>query len=232
MKTQDNGSSWSATAVTKFVWDGWLLVAELDGLDSDPVSRSRGAATGAWAALDRTYTWGLDLSGTLQGAGGIGGLLMVDDTAEGGFCRFYPVIPPQRRETGLRAYDGNGNACQVIDAEDGSLAAHDPVIPLGARETGLRDPVGREIVATGDYADDNPWRFSTKHLDPLDADDPDAGLLIPIGVGVQVLIPLRNPTDGTEAVPPTPSGRRFGRMRELRIAFPVRDEGLFSGIKF
>jgi hypothetical protein len=77
--------------------DGWLLVAELDGLDSD--------------ALVRTYTWGLDLSGAFQGlpasrtglagAGGIllcparrdyggqvGGLLTVDDTAEGGFCGF------------------------------------------------------------------------------------------------------------------------------------------------
>ena len=53
-------SAWSTNAVTKFVWDGWLLVAELDGLDSD--------------ALDRTYTWGPDLSGTFQGAGGIGGL--------------------------------------------------------------------------------------------------------------------------------------------------------------
>jgi hypothetical protein len=32
-------------------------------------------------------------------------------------------------------------------------------------------------VATGGYAEDNPWRFSTKYLDPLDPEDPDAALL-------------------------------------------------------
>ena len=173
-------SAWSTNAVTKFVWDlsavptaqagGWLLVADppspcvasedsrLDGLDSD--------------ALVRTYTWGLDLSGTFQGAGGIGGLLMVDDTAGDGFCGFY-------------TYDGNpaeGGMCQVIDAEDDSIAAHYPVIPPRGWETGLReyDPYGREIAATGAYASSNPWRFSTKYLDPLDAGDPgdpDASLL-------------------------------------------------------
>ena len=139
-------SVWATNAVTKFVWDGWLLVAELDGMDSD--------------ALVRTYTWGLDLSGTFQGAGGIGGLLMVDDAEGDGFCGFY-------------AYDGNpasgGGMCQVIDAEDDSIAAHYEY-----------DPYGREIVASGSYADDNPWRFSTKYLDPLDAGDPgdpDAALL-------------------------------------------------------
>ena len=51
------------------------------------------------------------------------------------------------------------------------------MIPLRRRETGLRDPYGREILATGDYAEDNPWRFSTKYLDPLDGGDPDAALL-------------------------------------------------------
>ena len=168
-------SAWTTNSVTKIVWDGppsprgigfgaagWLLVADppspsvasedlrLDGLDSD--------------ALVRTYTWGLDLSGTFQGAGGIGGLLMVDDTTGDGFCGFY-------------AYDGNGNVCQVIDAEDDSVAAHYPVIPPRPRETGLRDPHGREILATGAYADDNPWRFSTKYLDTVDPGDPDASLL-------------------------------------------------------
>ena len=86
---------------------------------------------------------------------------MIDDTAEGGFCGFH-------------AYDGNGNVGQVFDAEDDSLAARYPVIPLGARETGLRDPVGREIVATGAYADANPWRLSTKYLDTVGLGQPGA----------------------------------------------------------
>jgi len=46
---------------TKFVYDGWNLLAELN------------ASNG----LIRTYTWGNDLSGSPYGAGGVGGLLMV-----------------------------------------------------------------------------------------------------------------------------------------------------------
>lgn len=49
-----------ASAYTKFIYHESLLVLELDGLDSDAVLRK--------------YTWGCGLSGTLGGAGGIGGL--------------------------------------------------------------------------------------------------------------------------------------------------------------
>ena len=42
----------------------------------------------------RTFMWGLDLSGTAQGAGGVGGLL---------------AIKPAGANTLFVAYDGNGN---------------------------------------------------------------------------------------------------------------------------
>jgi len=45
-----------------FLYDGWNLIAEVN------------AQTGE---LIRTYVWGLDLSGSFQGAGGIGGLLWI-----------------------------------------------------------------------------------------------------------------------------------------------------------
>ena len=49
--------------MTKYVYatNSFNLIAELDGLNND--------------AVIRTYTWGKDLSGTLSGAGGVGGLL-------------------------------------------------------------------------------------------------------------------------------------------------------------
>ncbi|MGV3773636.1 MAG: hypothetical protein ACO1QB_12090, partial [Verrucomicrobiales bacterium] len=53
-----NGSAWSLVSSNNFVYDGWNLLAELDGLNlNHPV---------------RTYIWGLDLSGSMRGAGGVG----------------------------------------------------------------------------------------------------------------------------------------------------------------
>ena len=66
---------------------------------------------------------------------------------------------------GYCAYDGNGNLCQVVDGSDGSIDAHYEY-----------DPYGREILASGAYAEDSPWRFSTKYLDVVDPGDPDATL--------------------------------------------------------
>ncbi|HPD32126.1 MAG TPA: hypothetical protein PLL20_19205, partial [Phycisphaerae bacterium] len=59
-----------------FVYDGWNVVMVLDGLNSN--------------ATTRKYTWGLDLSGTIHGAGGIGGLLACEEPqAPGGPKRYW-----------------------------------------------------------------------------------------------------------------------------------------------
>ena len=52
-------SAWSLVLSNRFVYDGWNLVAELNATNND---------------LIRSYAWGLDLSGSEQGAGGVGGL--------------------------------------------------------------------------------------------------------------------------------------------------------------
>jgi hypothetical protein len=44
-------------------WDGWNLVGELNN------------SSGTFTAV-RYYAWGLDLSGSTQGAGGVGGLVL------------------------------------------------------------------------------------------------------------------------------------------------------------
>ena len=84
-------------ATTWFIYDGWNLIAEYQS-----------------AALQRTHLWGLDLSGTAQGAGGVGGLLC---TSIGG-TKYYPL------------YDGNGNICQYLDSS-GGIAAHYEYGPFG-----------------------------------------------------------------------------------------------------
>lgn len=111
-----------------FFYDGWNLLAELRAVD--------GAAE---PELHRRYAWGMDLSGSLQGAGGVGGLLMVilaDETV------LYP------------AYDGNGNVMGLFDPDADDWAAE---YEYGA--------FGEPLKAVGPLADANPFRFSTKYTD-------------------------------------------------------------------
>jgi len=94
--------------------------------------------------LVRSYSWGLDLSGTMDGAGGVGGLLWVTlHTASG------PAAG-----THFAAYDGNGNIVALSAASDGSETAR--------YEYG---PFGEPIRVTGPAATNNPFRFSTKRTD-------------------------------------------------------------------
>jgi len=92
----------------------------------------------------RTYVWGLDLSGTLEGAGGVGGLLWVTlHTASG------PAAG-----THFAAYDGNGNVMALSAASDGLETAR--------YEYG---PFGEPLRLTGPAATLSPLRFSTKRTD-------------------------------------------------------------------
>jgi RHS repeat-associated protein len=104
----------------RFVYDGWNLVSET-------------TSTG----VTNDYVWGLDLSGTLQGAGGIGGLLAV--VHNGQPC--HPVA------------DANGNITDYVDT-NGTVVAHYEF-----------DAFGNTIVATGNMAHTLHYWFSTKYLD-------------------------------------------------------------------
>jgi len=107
----------------KFLYDGWNLIAELDGNN----------------ALVRSYTWGLDASGSMQRAGGVGGLLMVN-AGSGGV--HFP------------AYDLNGNVMGLVNATNGMISAK--------YEYG---PFGEVFCSVGDMAKVNPFQFSTKYTD-------------------------------------------------------------------
>jgi RHS repeat-associated protein len=110
---------------TRYVYDGWNLIAELNGAN----------------AVQRTFIWGTDLSGTMQGAGGVGGLLMVRQ-----------VVTPAM--THYVAYDGNGNVTGLVNASTGDYSALYEY-----------DPFGQTIRITGTMAKNNPFRFSTKYTD-------------------------------------------------------------------
>ena len=115
--------AWQAVESHAFLYDGWNVVTELTHSQTHTLTNS--------------FIWGLDLSGTLQGAGGIGGLLAA---SLGGTTAFY-------------CHDANGNVGQLTSA-DGDLFAHYEYSPFG--ET---------VVSIGPLAKANPFRFSTKHWD-------------------------------------------------------------------
>ncbi|NQU39968.1 MAG: RHS repeat-associated core domain-containing protein [Lentisphaerae bacterium] len=117
------GGSYTTTNVTTFVYDGWLLVSEQSACGGDLSTNH--------------YVWGLDLSGSLQGAGGVGGLLMVRVAG----TNYFPV------------YNGNGDVMGLVDTA-GDIAAKYEYAPFG-----------NIIRQSGDAADDNPFRFSTKYTD-------------------------------------------------------------------
>jgi hypothetical protein len=115
--------------VTKYVYDGWQCIAELDGSN----------------VVTATYAWGLDLSGSRTGAGGVGGLLWVHHAQHG--RHFY-------------AYDGNGNICGLTSATDGTRSGGYEYDPFGG--------VIR-VNAANPVASWNEWQFSTKRKDPVEA---------------------------------------------------------------
>ena len=122
-----NKSDGSVKSDTRYLFDGFNLLAELN-------------ATGT--SLIKSYTWGLDISGSLTSTGGVGALLQVFDHASGRY--FWPT------------YDGNGNVASLVNGATGSLAAAYEYDPYG---NPIRGDVFDAVVKS------NPWRFSTKYTD-------------------------------------------------------------------
>ncbi len=120
-KSEYAAGTWTEVETTSFVYDGWNMVEEIGDVEN------------------KYYVWGLDLSQSLQGAGGIGGLIV---SVDGDANAFY------------FQYDANGNVGQLVDGGDSSIAARYEY-----------DAFGNTVVADGPEAAENPYRFSTKYTD-------------------------------------------------------------------
>ena len=118
------GSSWGSAVTNTFIYDGWNLLQEVRNQPS-------GVST-------NSYIWGLDLSQSLQGAGGIGGLLGAKLGATGTSVYYN--------------YDANGNVTELVDTT-GSI--------VGQYEYG---PFGEVVKKTG-AASGQPFRLSSKYQD-------------------------------------------------------------------
>ncbi len=115
----------SASAIIRYLYEGWNCIADY-------------TIEGNSATLSKSYTWGLDLSGSMQGAGGVGGLLSITDHSEG--------------NTHSVSYDGNGNIVDLI-TQEGEVSAHYEY-----------DLFGNTLVKNGAFAEEKNYRFSTKPI--------------------------------------------------------------------
>jgi len=113
---------WVLTNEVRYVYDGRLVLQERDGNNLPLV----------------TYTRGVDLSGSREGAGGIGGLLARTD---------HTTISP------THAYyhaDGNGNITALVNTNETVVARYH------------YDPFGNVLAKSGPLAEANSYRFSSQ----------------------------------------------------------------------
>ncbi len=149
----------------RYVYDGWNMIAESSrGTEARWTAGAAGCPAGVRARAERpnqldhttatgnglegstvvrTQVWGQDLSGTMQGAGGVGGLLAVRHDGQ----TYVPLM------------DGNGNVMGLQGlggAKDGQTVARYDYDAFGNRITNTAPELGEEV---------NPFGFSTKFTD-------------------------------------------------------------------
>jgi RHS repeat-associated protein len=113
-------SAWAQTNAVFYVYDGNLVIQERDQNNLPTV----------------TYTRGKDLSGSLEGAGGIGGLLARTDV---------PL-----NQVAFYHADANGNVTMLINSTNAIVAKY------------LYDAFGNVLSQSGSLAAANLYRFSSK----------------------------------------------------------------------
>ncbi|HEX3626233.1 MAG TPA: RHS repeat-associated core domain-containing protein [Verrucomicrobiae bacterium] len=130
-----SGSGWTETNEVHYIYDGSLVLQERDE-NNEPLT---------------TYTRGIDLSVTLQDAGGIGGLLGRSDNQKIVPTILLPENPnPQNVVTSYYFSDDGGNVSALVSPAGMILAQY------------KYDPFGNLISKSGLMADINKFRYSGK----------------------------------------------------------------------
>jgi RHS repeat-associated protein len=128
---QSSIGDWQLSSETRYIYDGNVAIQERDVNNLPQV----------------TYTRGRDLSGSLQGAGGIGGLLARTDH------HLSTINSPQ--STSYYHADGNGNITCLVNTKQVLVAKY------------IYDPFGNILSQSGSLADANLYRFSSKEFHAL-----------------------------------------------------------------
>src|SRR6266516_4387408 len=117
---------WYGGVETCYVYDGMRVIQERDGSNTPTVA----------------YTRGSDLSGSPEGAGGIGGLLARSDGYSSGTWANHNYYHA----------DGNGNITYMVNSSQSMVATY------------RYDPFGNPISLSGGLAGANVYRFSSKEI--------------------------------------------------------------------
>jgi RHS repeat-associated protein len=120
------GGTWMLLSETRFLYDGRRVIQERDGSNTPLVS----------------YTRGKDLSGSLEGAGGIGGLL----------ARSHGYSSGNWSTHNFYHADGGGNVTYLVNSSQTLSASY------------RYDPYGNLISSSGSLASANIYRFSSKPI--------------------------------------------------------------------
>ncbi len=98
----NTNATWGAVIFDNlYVYNGWNLMVELNATNK---------------AIINSYMWGADVSGTQQGAGGVGGLLK--------------IYRPGAADN-FTVYDANGNLTALVDGSSGTVSANYEYGPFG-----------------------------------------------------------------------------------------------------
>ena len=115
----------TSAATHTYFYDGWMLIKEI-------VANTNGMTD----VIE--YHWGKDLSGTIGGAGGVGGLLYLKRNG----VIYVPF------------YDAYGNVMGYWDAQGNVVAEY------------TYDAFGKLVASSGPMAEVFSFRYSTKYFDP------------------------------------------------------------------
>ena len=122
----------------EYLWDDWNIIREIQW----PVASDQwsvGTLATGHCPLVTDYVWGLDIDGTPQGAGGVGGLLaVIRSNSNSNSALYFPT------------YDANGNISEYVST-NGEIVAHYDYSPFG-----------EPLVASGPLAATFTHQFSTK----------------------------------------------------------------------
>lgn len=131
-QTPAGGGGWQVHPTVRYTYDGWNMIDETSSSDS----------------VRKEYVWGLDLSGSMQGAGSAGSMLMCNYSTDSAatYTAAYPT------------YDGNGNISELLSSGGASLAHY------------KYDAFGRAVINTGGTTWNSEsnmvgYRSSTKPVD-------------------------------------------------------------------